>query len=152
MGDNEMKQTILFLLLIPIIVSCTSNNDIYQILFDEWKKQDEKSFVFDFSESMGFAWDSMYIYSGKCSLEDINNDLGLNYIRWEDTGMHIIFVKNKNIVFSQAWYSVNYDTKKGIYFNDLDDKLMFNCNDAVFKVTTKGDFFVLSHIETASVK
>ena len=147
MGDNEMKQKIIFLCLLPIIVSCTSDNDIYKILYEEWKNQDEKSFVFDFSKSMGFAWDTMYIYSGKCSLEDINNDLGLNYVHWEDTGMHIIFIKDKNIVFSQAWYSVEYNTTEGIDFINLDDKLKFNYNDAVFKVTKKGNFFVLSHIE-----
>lgn len=148
-GDNEMKRTIIFLCLLPIIASCTSDNDIYKILYEEWRKQDEKSFVFDFTKSMGFVWDTMYVYSGKCSLEDINNDLGLNYIQWEDTGMHIIFVKDKNIVFSQAWYSVEYNTKEGIDFINLDDKLKFNYNDAVFKVTKKGNLFVLSHIENA---
>lgn len=142
-----MKRTIIFLFLLPIIVSCTSDNDIYKILYEEWRKQDEKSFVSDFSKSMGFVWDTMYVYSGKCSLEDINKDLGLNYIQWEDTGMHIIFVKDKNIVFSKAWYSVEYNTKEGIDFINLDDKLKFNYNDAVFKVTKKGNLFVLSHIE-----
>ena len=36
-----------------------------------------------------------------------------------------------------------------IDFINLDDKLKFNYNDAVFKVTKKGNLFVLSHIENA---
>ena len=41
------------------------------------------------------------------------------------------------------------DTKESIDFINLDDKLKFNYNDAVFKVTKKGNLFVLSHIENA---
>lgn len=143
----KRKYQIWFLLLIScILAGCANKNDIYQIISDKWEKQNENAIVFDFSESMGFEWDTMHIYSGKCSLEDINNDLGFKFNDWVDTGEYIIFTKGDKVVYSQAWYSVDYDSKKGIVFDTLDDKLKFNRNDAKFKVTKQGDTFILHHV------
>ena len=142
----ERKYYICFLLISCILAGCANKNDIYQIISDKWEKQNENAIVFDFSESMGFEWDTMHIYSGKCSLEDINKDLGFNFNDWIDTGEYIIFTKGNKVVYSQAEYSVNYDSKKGIVFDTLDGKLKFNRNDAKFKVTKQGDTFILHHV------
>ena len=137
-----------FLLISCFLAGCANKNDIYQIISDKWEKQNENAIVFDFSESMGFEWDTMHIYSGKCSLEDINNDLGFKFNDWVDTGEYIIFTKGDKVVYSQAWYSVDYDSKKGVVFYSLVDKLKFNRSDAKFKVTKQGETFFLHHLSS----
>ena len=108
MGDNEMKykQLSIIILLCCIIASCTTRNDIVKLIYNEWISHDEQAFVFDFSKSMDFDWDVMCIYSAKCSLEFIERDLGAPYSDFVDTGERVIFLKNKRIVYSQAWYFV----------------------------------------------
>ena len=147
------KNYICFLLLIScFLAGCTNKNAIYQIISDKWAQKNENAIVFDFSESMGFEWDTMHVYSGKCSLEDINKDLGFNFNDWIDTGEYIIFTKGNKVVYSQAEYLVNYDSKKGIVFDTLDGKLKFNRNDEKFKVTKQGETFILQHLSFQKTK
>lgn len=146
MGNNEMKKIIL-LLLCYVSVSCTNNRDIYQIIYTECLQQKEQDFVFDFSEFMNFDWDTMCVYSGKCSLDMIEKDLGRAYSNFKDIGMHIIFLKDKYIVYSQAWYSIYYKNTKWIYFDSLEYKLKFHRNDTKFLVSKNDDMFTLHHIK-----
>ena len=148
MGDNEMKykQLSIIILLCCIIASCTTRNDIVKLIYNEWISHDEQAFVFDFSKSMDFDWDVMCIYSAKCSLEFIERDLGVPYSDFVDTGERVIFLKNKRIVYSQAWYSVDYSNKEGIVFTNLIEKLKYYPNNAKFRVTKKDNAFFLSPI------
>ena len=142
----KYKQLSIIILLCCIIASCTPRNDIVKLIYNEWISHDEQAFVFDFSKYMDFDWDVMCIYSAKCSLEFIERDLGAPYSDFVDTGARVIFLKNKRIVYSQAWYSVDYSNKQGIVFTNLIEKLKYYPNNAKFRVTKKDNAFFLSPI------
>lgn len=94
---------------------------------------------------MNFDWDTMCIYSGRCSLEMIEQDLGTPYLKFLDIGLHVIFLKDSSIVYSQAWYAVEYKKSKWIDFDSLDYKQKFYHNDAKFLVSKNEEVFTLRH-------
>lgn len=139
-----MKRLFILSLFCYILVGCTTDRDIYQLIYDKWAEHKSQNFIFDFSKSIDFEWDTMYVYSAKCTLESINEDLGIPYSDFIDVGEHIIFLKENKIVYSQTWYSVEYESSKGIVFSSLVDKLKFSPKNAKFTVIKRGDTFILS--------
>lgn len=139
-----MKHKLLSIIMFLVITGCSTSNDIYPRIYKEWIENNKKDFIFDFSESMGFDWDVMYVFSAKCSLEDINETLNLSYSDFIDVGDRIVFLKSGKIVYTQAWYSVDFSTKNNVIFSDLVDKLKFQSNDAKFMVEKKGNNMILS--------
>ena len=72
-----MKKLIIYIGTFFFIVSCSNRNDFDNIVSNEWEKcKESTNCIIDFANLLSFKWDTMCFYSGACSLEDINKDLG----------------------------------------------------------------------------
>ena len=93
------------ILVIFVLASCQNKNDINKIVSNHWQ-QDSINCIVDFSSCFSFNWDICYYFSSKCSLEEINKDLGIQFNEFEDTSDRMIFVQDKRIVYTQDWYFI----------------------------------------------
>lgn len=145
MGDNEMKRLVIITIsFICIIVGCTSHNDIYSYVKDQSDASDNQISFSKFSEENDFEWDTLYFFSAKVSLEDINKILPIRINDFIDIGDRIYFLKNNKVTYSECWYSVDLDGTKGISINTSDTILIRTPKDAFFRIDKKDDFFILT--------
>jgi len=125
-------------------VGCTSHNDIYSYVKEQYETSENQISFNKFSEENNFEWDSLYFFSAKVSLEDINRTLPIKINDFVDVGDRIYFFKNKKITYSECWYSINLDETKGISINTKDTILIRTPKDAFFRLDKKNEFFILT--------
>ena len=143
MGNNEMIRNILHsILVISVLASCQNRNDINNIVSNHWQ-QDSINCIVDFSSCFSFNWDICYYFSSKCSLEEINKDLGIQFNEFEDTSDRMIFVQNKRIIYTQDWYFIPEKIQTGIIFDLSIRKLKIKKGNAKFRIEKKHDMYLL---------
>lgn len=137
-----MKKIFKYIFVLFIMASCHNKNDIDQIVKDHWQ-QDNVNCVIDFSTCFDFEWDTMYYFSAKYSLEEINKELGFEFVFFEDVADRVIFVYKKNIVYHQDWFCKPEDSLRGTVFMSKTGKQKYSKNNAKFSFTKNGNAFVL---------
>ena len=143
MGNNEIIRNILHsILVIFVLASCQNKNDINKIVSNHWQ-QDSINCIVDFSSCFSFNWDICYYFSSKCSLEEINKDLGIQFNEFEDTSDRMIFVQDKRIVYTQDWYYIPEKIQTGIIFDPSIRKLKIKKGNAKFRIEKKYDMYLL---------
>ena len=143
MGNNEMIRNILHsILVIFVLASCQNKNDINKIVSNHWQ-QDSINCIVDFSSCFSFNWDTCYYFSSKCSLEEINKDLGIQFNEFEDTSDRMIFVQDKRIIYTQDWYYIPEKIQTGIIFDHSIRKLKIKKGNAKFRIEKKHDMYLL---------
>lgn len=129
---------------ICILVGCTSHKDIYSYVKDQYEASDRQMSFNKFSEVNDFEWDTLYFFSAKASLEEINRILPIRIDDFVDVGDRIYFLKNNKVTYSECWYSVDLDITKGISINTTDTILIRTPKDAFFRIDKENDFFILT--------
>ena len=143
MGNNEMIRNILHsILVIFVLASCQNKNDINKIVSNHWQ-QDSINCIVDFSSCFSFDWDVCYYFSSKCSLEEINKDLGIQFNEFEDTSDRMIFVQDKRITYTQDWYYLPDKPQTGVMLDHNIRKLKIKKRNARFRVEKKHDMYLL---------
>ena len=143
MGNNEMIRNILHsILVISVLATSQNRNDINNIVSNHWQ-QDSINCIVDFSSCFSFNWDICYYFSSKCSLEEINKDLGIQFNEFEDTSDRMIFVQNKRIIYTQDWYFIPEKIQTGIIFDLSIRKLKIKKGNAKFRIEKKHDMYLL---------
>ena len=143
MGNNEMIRNILHsILVISVLATSQNRNDINNIVSNHWQ-QDSINCIVDFSSCFSFNWDICYYFSSKCSLEEINKDLGIQFNEFEDTSDRMIFVQNKRIIYTQDWYFIPEKIQTGIIFDPSIRKLKIKKGNAKFRIEKKHDMYLL---------
>ena len=146
MGRNETIRNILYpILAVFILASCQNTNDIDKIVSNHWQ-QDSIDCIVDFSSCFSFDWDICYYFSSKCSLEEINKDLGIQFNEFEDTSDRMIFVQDKRIIYTQDRYYIPDKPQTGVMFDHNIRKLKIKKGDAKFRVEKKHDMYLLTPI------
>lgn len=144
--NKEMVRNILHsILVIFILASCQNKNDINKIVLNHWQ-QDSINCIVDFSSCFSFNWDRCYYFSSKCSLEEIDKDLGIQFNEFKDTSDRLIFVQDKRIVYTQDWYYSPEKTQTGVMFDYGIRKLEIKSRDAKFRVEKKHGMYLLTPI------
>ena len=131
---------------ICIIVGCSSHNDIYSYVNEQFETSNYQISFNNFSEENGFEWDTLYFFSAKVPLEVVNKTLPIEVNDFVNVGDRIYFLKNNKIIYSECWYSVELDKIKGISISASDTILKRTPIDAIFKVEKKNEFFILTPI------
>ena len=143
MGNNEMIRNIVHsILVISVLATSQNRNDINNIVSNHWQ-QDSINCIVDFSSCFSFNWDICYYFSSKCSLEEINKDLGIQFNEFEDTSDRMIFVQNKRIIYTQDWYFIPEKIQTGIIFDPSIRKLKIKKGNAKFRIEKKHDMYLL---------
>ena len=143
MGNNEMIRNILHsILVISVLATSQNRNDINNIVSNHWQ-QDSINCIVDFSSCFSFNWDTCYYFSSKCSLEEINKDLGIQFNEFEDTSDRMIFVQDKRIIYTQDWYYTPEKIQTGIIFDPSIRKLKIKKGNAKFRIEKKHDMYLL---------
>ena len=130
------------ILVISVLATSQNRNDINNIVSNHWQ-QDSINCIVDFSSCFSFNWDICYYFSSKCSLEEINKDLGIQFNEFEDTSDRIIFVQNKRIIYTQDWYFIPEKIQTGIIFDPSIRKLKIKKGNAKFRIEKKHDMYLL---------
>lgn len=149
MGDNEiiMKKLIIYLGTFFFIVSCSTRNDLDSIVSNEWEKcKGSTNCIIDFAKLLSFRWDTMCFYSGACSLEDINIDLGFELREYTDTGDRVIFLDNGKVVYQKEWYTNPSESSVGTIFKTDLKKFKVSKSNAKFRIIKEGKAYFLSKI------
>ncbi len=133
------------ILVIFVLSNCQNKNDINKIVSNHWQ-QDSINCIIDLSSCFSFNWDTCYYYSSKCSLEEINKDLGIQFNEFEDTSDRMIFIQNKRIIYTQDWYYIPEKIQTGIIFDHSIRKLKIKKGNAKFRIEKKHDMHLLSPI------
>lgn len=133
-----------FVILILTAVSCNPfGTDVYSVVKDAYNDSVE---TIDFSEVMGFEWDTMYWFPMNIPLEEVNSIVNINSF-WQDIGDRIVFVKDKRIVYYQEFFPCSEVPLKRICF-DPNSIHIISREDALFLVRRVSDkLFVLSIIQ-----
>ena len=143
MGNNEMIRNILHsILVISVLATSQNRNDINKIVSNHWQ-QDSINCIVDFSSCFSFNWDICYYFSSKCSFEEINKDLGIQFNEFEDTSDRMIFVQNKRIIYTQDWYFIPEKIQPGIILDPSIRKLKIKKGNAKFRIEKKHDMYLL---------
>lgn len=129
------------------MTSCSKRNSLDNIIANEWEKcKGDTNCIINFANLMNFEWDTMCFYSGACSLEDINNDLGFELKGFTDTGDRIIFLNKKKIVYQEVWYNKSSEPPVGTIFTTNSNKFRANKSDAKFRISKKGKAYFLTKV------
>ena len=127
-----------------IIMGCTAHNDIYSYVKEQVETSGNQISFNKFSEENRFEWDTLYFFSAKASLEEINKTFPVKVNDFVDVGDRIYFLKNKQIIYSECWYSVEFNKAKGISISASDTILKCTSMDAIFNIEKKNGFFILT--------
>ena len=130
------------ILVIFVLTSCQNKNDINKIVSNHWQ-QDSINCIVDFSSCFRYKYYICYYFSSKCSLEEINKDLGIQFNEFEDTSDRMIFVQDKRIIYTQDWYYIPEKIQTGIIFDPSIRKLKIKKGNAKFRIEKKHDMYLL---------
>lgn len=95
---------------------------------------------------MWFEWDTMCFYSGACSLEDINKDLGFKFEKFVDIGDRVIFLNKGRVVYHKEWCNYSENSREGIIFKTKRIKFRLNKSESEFKVKKEKKLYILESI------
>ena len=143
-----MKKLIIYLGTFLFIASCSTNrNDFDSIVSNEWEKcKGTTNCTIDFANLLSFKWDTMFFYSGACSLEDINKDLGFGLKEFTDTGDRVIFLNKGKVVYQKEWYTKPSEPPVGTIFETDLKKFKVSKSDAKFRITKEGKAYILTKL------
>ncbi len=72
-------------------------------------------------KALEFDWDTVYYFSGKYSLDEINEILGFSLRNYTDVGARLIFVYKGRGVYSYEWFPSPENLNEDVYMlTDLD--------------------------------
>ena len=118
-----MKKYICHILLL-ITISC--NDTSKSVISKKINKECiEQNCEINMSRIITEDWDYVYIFRINNSLEEINNQLGFQYLYFEDIATRIIFVKNKTVVYHEDEFPNPEKVKQNEYFNALQVKFSY---------------------------
>lgn len=125
------------------IISCQNRNDLNKIISDSWPR-DSVTCIIDFSTCFDFTWDTMYYFSGKCSLEDIEKELGIKFdYYYDDVGDRVVFLYQGNIVYQQSWFYNPENKLEGVFFDTQERMFKVGKDRAKFRGEKSGNIFLL---------
>lgn len=143
----SMKSLILFLGVYLSFISCSNKEDFDKIVSSEWIKCKERAnCTIDFADVMHFEWDTMCFYSGACSLEDINKDLGFELKEFTDIGDRVIFLNKGEIIYQKEWFSKPSEPAVGTVFETDLKKFRVSKSDAKFKISNQGKVYFVTKL------
>ena len=136
------------LCIILLIANCSCKRDDFDsIVAREWKKCNGSSnCIVDFAFILNFDWDTMCFYSGACSLDEINKDLGFKLKEFTDIGDRIIFLKNGKVVYQKEWFPIPSKPPEGTIFKTDLKKFRVNKSDSKFILIKEGKAFFLTKL------
>ena len=144
MGNIQMKNSYLVLLMlcVSLSVSCTYKQRLLTTFVETAYTKGDSIILF---RNLPFLWDEMYVFSGACSLDDINLEIP-NYKKTRkgsfDTGLRIIFLNKNEIVFEEQWFHTE-SYKTYLLFPNLDKTFKSKPDSCIFNVTKKGNNYYL---------
>ncbi|MBN2639492.1 MAG: hypothetical protein JXR65_10465 [Bacteroidales bacterium] len=142
-----MKNLILFLGICLLMTGCSKRTDFDSIVSSKWEEcKGNTNCTLDFANLMDFEWDTMCFYSGACSLEDINNDLGFELKGFTDIGDRVIFLNKGKIVYQKEWYTKPSEPPVGTIFETDLKKFKVSKSDAKFRINKKGKAYYLTKL------
>lgn len=104
----------IFLILItPLFFSCCTKSFDQKIAEHIETKclrfDDAYSCLIDLQDLTDFAWDSMYVFSGLTTCEDIYNAVGFEFKckHVPDNYIRILFIKGKQVVYQSQYYALS---------------------------------------------
>lgn len=137
----------MFLPIFFCYLSCSNRNDIDSIVAKQWEQCNKNlNCVVDFSNVMGFEWDTMCFYSVGNSLDDIEKDLGFVYEQWTDIGDRVIFLHKGKIVYQKDWFPTVDKPVEGIVFLTDLKKFRITKSNAKFKIKKEGYAYYLEKL------
>ena len=135
-GNRMIVNKILYLpILIFSILGCTQGSKFDNSIMGEFQKcKGDKGCILDMAEAFDFDWDTVYYFSGKYSLEEINKVVGFEIKNYNDVGARLIFVHKERDVYSYEWFPSPENLKERVYvLTDL-ESFKLDRNSAKFKM------------------
>jgi hypothetical protein len=143
-GLNDMKNIFLLTFFCMSLASCSTRNDIDDVVAKKWAQcADKSNCVIDLSDSMQFEWDTLYYFSAANSLEEINEELARQATGFTDIGDRVIFMHGDRIVHHTEWFPQPSEPTKGVVFSTDSKKFKLPDSDAKFKIRKDGMAFYL---------
>ena len=137
LNGNRMTVYKIFYLcfMIFLTLGCSQESEFDNSIKKEFQKcKESESCVLDMTKAFNFDWDTVYYFSGKYSLEEINRVIGFEIKNYKDVGARIIFVHNGRDVYSYEWFPTPENIKEKVcILTDL-ESFKLNRNMAKFKV------------------
>jgi hypothetical protein len=98
-----MSRKLLIILIPFLVLSCQSTiQDKFISHFQDHKVKD--SCYVKMTDFTNFDWDSLYVFIGYTSLEEINERLGFEYPYFIDIAQRLIFIKSNKVVYHEEYY------------------------------------------------
>ncbi|MEJ5092865.1 hypothetical protein GEO21_22710 [Sphingobacterium faecium] len=122
-------------ILIFSILGCTQGSKFDNSIMEEFQKcKGDKGCILDMAKAFDFDWDTVYYFSGKYSLEEINKLVGFEIKNYNDVGARLIFVHKERDVYSYEWFPSPENLKERVYvLTDL-ESFKLDRNSAKFKM------------------
>lgn len=137
LNGNRMTVNRIFCLWFMIFLNfgCSQESKFENSVTKEFQKcKGTDGCVLDMTKTFDFDWDTVYYFSGKYSLEEINRVIGFEIKNYKDVGARIIFVRNGRDVYSYEWFPTPENIKEKVcILTDL-ESFKLNRNMAKFKV------------------
>lgn len=141
-------QVALFIFLAISTIGCLSNTDFDSSVLREFKKcKGHKECIIDFASTFDFKWDTVYYFSGKYSLEEVNKELGFNLKKYTDVGSRIIFVLDGRDVYVKEWfpYPESQSSNDNVFILTDLEKFKISRNNAKFKIKKINNRFFIEN-------
>ncbi len=132
-GNNmTIKRIFCLSFMFFLLLGCTQKANFDNAITKEFQKcKGGEGCVLDMAKAFDFDWDTVYYFSGKCSLEEINRVIGFDIKNYKDVGDRIIFVHKGRDVYSYEWFPTPENIKERVYI--LTDLQSFKLNRATAK-------------------
>lgn len=118
-----------------LILGCAPKSKFDISITKEYQKcKGTEGCVLDMAKAFDFDWDSVYYFSGKYSLEEINSVIGFELKNYNDVGARLIFVHKGRDVYSYEWFPTPENIKKRVHILTDLESFKLNRNSAKFKI------------------
>jgi hypothetical protein len=103
----------------------------------------------DISKITKFEWDTLYVFSERASLDEVEQAIGMQYSYFRDIGKRFIFIKQGKIIYHEDIYPYPDQIDDGQIAFDIIDTLKYKIyTNSLFNVTRRhsssGYFYFLS--------
>ncbi|UQA76748.1 hypothetical protein K2F45_07070 [Sphingobacterium siyangense] len=109
-------------MLVFFLLGCSQDPNFDNTVMREFQQcKSNNGCILDMEKAFDFDWDTVYYFSGKYSLDEINEILGFNLRSYTDVGARFIFVYKGRDVYSYEWFPSSDNLKENVYMlTDLD--------------------------------
>ncbi len=109
-------------MLVFFLLGCSQDPNFDNTVMREFQQcKSSNGCILDMDKAFDFDWDTVYYFSGKYTLDEINEILGFNLRSYTDVGARFIFVYKGRDVYSYEWFPSSDNLKEYVYMlTDLD--------------------------------